>query len=319
MAIRVILVVLGLASGVLLAIAATFLGVFGSTAPSQRADAKPLPPPPVMIVVAARALPTGTLITLQDLRFAPVPADRQTAADFVRVDAPAPKEQMTADRAVFGEIAGAVSRTRFNEGDPIVRGQMVKPGDAGFLAAVLQPGMRAITMSVNIVTGNAGLLTPGDHIDVVLVQTFAEREADPGLRSVAETIVSDLRVIAVDQRLRAGPEPTKDARPAQTVTLEVTALQAEKIDVGAKMGELALAIRGVRTDGEPSDEDDGVLAAVPAAVWAKDLSPAIAGMRPTSRAPIPASAPVAAKREDRVAVKPQLNIYRGDKMESVPQ
>ncbi len=315
MFVRMILLVLGLLSGGLLVIACTLLGVFGSSKPTSQAAATPAPPPPTMIVVAARAIPTGTLIALQDLEFAPVKSGHPRGGDFVRPIAPNPQDQMLADRSVFAEIAGAVSRARFDEGDSLVRGEMVKPGDAGFLAAVLRPGMRAVTMSVNIVTGNAGLLAPGDRVDVVLVQTFAGLQNDLGHRSVAETIVTDLRVIAVDQRMRTGNDPSKDAHPAQTVTLEVTAVQAEEIDVGAKLGELALAIRGVQTEMVSGDDNAGRSALIPA-VWAKDLSRAAAVM---GRAGSPPPADKGRKHGDDDASGPQLHIYRGDKIESVPR
>jgi pilus assembly protein CpaB len=320
MIVRVVLLLLGLMSGVLLA-AAAFYGVFGPSAPKPAAVAAAPPPavPRTMIVVAAKAIPTGSLISPQDLRFAPVAADQQTGGDYLRTAAPSPQEQQAADRRVFAEIAGGVSRARFDEGDPIVRGQAVKPGDAGFLAAVLRPGMRAVTMSVNIVTGNAGLLSPGDHVDVVLTQTFVGHETDPGNRSAAETIASDLRVIAVDQRLQAGgTEPQKDARPAQTVTLEVTSVQAEQIDVGAKMGELGLAIRGVQANVAPGTkpgDENAAPASSPPPIWAKDVSQAAAEVRPPKLPPPPGKggAPGAVSDEG----KPRVRVIRGEKAENV--
>jgi pilus assembly protein CpaB len=319
MIVRVILLLLGLMSGVLLA-AAAFYGVFGPSTPTkpEAAAAPPPPPPPpqTMIVVAAKAIPTGTLITLGDLKFAAVSPGQQTGADYLRNQAPSPKEQNAADHHVFNEIAGAVSRVRFDENDPVVRGQMVKPGDAGFLAAVLRPGMRAITMSVNIVTGNAGLLAPGDHVDVLLTQTFLGHETDPGHRSVAETIASDLRVIAVDQKLQAGGEPPKDAHPAQTVTLEVTAIQAEQINVGAKMGEMGLAIRGIQADRSPGakpGEQEGAPPPPPPSVWAKDVSQAASEVRP----PKPPAAPGKPGAPVNGDGKPQIRIMHGEKAETL--
>jgi pilus assembly protein CpaB len=322
MIVRVVLLLLGLMSGVLLA-AAAFYGVFGPSTPKPAAVAAappPPPPPPTMIVVAAKAIPTGTLITLQDLRFAPVQDGQTTASDYLRSNTPGPKEQQAADRRVFGEIAGGVSRVRVNEGEPVPRGETVKPGDAGFLAAVLRPGMRAITMSVNVVTGNNGLLAAGDHVDIVLTQTFPGHETDPGRRTAAETIASDLRVIAVDQKMQAGGgEPGKDTHPAQTVTLEVTAVQAEQVTVGAKMGEMALAIRGVQADltpgTKPGEQNTEPPAPTPT-VWAKDVSRAAAEARPPKppAAPGVAGAPGAAGADDG---KPAIRVIRGEKIENV--
>lgn len=326
MIVRAVLLLLGLISGVALA-AAAFYGVFGPSQPQQApaAVAAPTPPPPqTMVVVAARPIPTGTLITLADLRFAPPAGGHVTAGDYLRTNAPSPKEQQAADRRVFNDVAGGVSRVRFDEGEALVRGQTVKPGDAGFLAAVLRPGMRAITMSVNIVTGDAGLLTAGDHVDVVLTEIFPGHEADPANRAAAETIANDLRVIAVDQRLQAGAEPQqKDVRPAQTVTLEVTALQAEKIDVAAKMGDLALAIRGVLADAVPGTqpgEQNPAQQAPPPPVFAKDVSQAAAQVQPPKppMAPSGGKGPPGATGAGGAGDQGQaIRVMRGDKVERV--
>jgi pilus assembly protein CpaB len=302
MIVRVILLLLGLASGVALA-AASFYGVFGSSAPKPQAVAAPtMPrPPKTMAVVASRPIPTGTLISYEDLRFAAVEPDKTTGGDFMRQNAGDEKQQGTADHRVLAEIAGAVSRTRFDQGAPLQRDDLVKPGDAGFLAAVLHPGMRAVTLAVNVITGDAGLLFPGDHVDVVLTQTFSGHEADPGDRAAAETVASDLRVIAVDQRLQAGAVPQKEGHPAQTVTLEVTPAQAQEIDLGAKIGELALAIRGVQPS-VPAGEPAAAVAAPPPPLWAHDLSAAAAKIKPE-------------KKES--AEKPQLRVIHGEKVENV--
>lgn len=309
MIVRVVLLLLGLMSGVLLA-AAAFYGVFGSSTPKPAAvAAMPLPPKPQsMVVVAARPIPTGTLIGYQDLRFAPVTDDKQTAGDYIRPHAADTKDQPAADTKLFHEIAGSVASSRFNEGQPIERGKTVKPGDAGFLAAVLRPGMRAVTLSVNMVTGDNGLLAAGDHVDVVLTQIFQGHETDPAHRTASETIARDLRVIAVDQKLQAGPEPQKEMRPAQTVTLEVSALQAEQIDVGQKMGELALAIRGVQSEPET---------APPPTMWAKDISKAAAEVKPPVPIRAPGNGPSGGPGAGAAENGPHVRVIHGDKAESV--
>jgi pilus assembly protein CpaB len=306
MIVRVILLLLGLVSGGLLA-AAAFYGVFGSSTPKPAAVAAPPAAPQAMVVVATRPIPTGTLITYKDLRFAPVPEDKQTADDYLRPHPAEDKDQLAADTKVFHEVAGSVARARVDEGQPIERDKTVKPGDAGFLAAVLRPGMRAVTLQVTLVTGDNGLLSAGDHVDVVLTQIFPGHETDPANRTASETIARDLRVIAVDQKLQAGPEPQKDMRPAQTVTLEVSALQAEQIDVGAKMGELALAIRGVQN--EPP-------APPPPTVWAKDISQAAAEVKPPAPVFTPGKGP-SGPGEPADGVGPRVRVMHGDKAESV--
>jgi pilus assembly protein CpaB len=302
MIVRVVLLLLGLISGVALA-AAGYYGVFGSSTPKHEAIAALPPPPQTMVMVAAKPIPTGTLIAPQDLRFAPVAPTKVSAAEFLRPKEPSPDRQQVADRNTFDQVTGAVTRAHVDQGDPIERGDIVKPGDSGFLAAVLRPGMRAVTIGVNVVTGAAGLVHPGDHVDMVLTQIFTGHETDPGNRSVSETVATDLRVVAVDQRVQAGDVKTKDEHPAQTVTLEVTPLQAEQVDVAVKMGELSLAIRSIQAPPNTGGGSGAEASNVPPGVWAKDLSPAAADVHPPE---IKGGQP-----------KPQLRILRADKVENV--
>lgn len=310
MIIRSLLFCLGLATGGLLIIALYLL--IGTSPTPQSAAAVKAPPAPTMIVVAARDIPAGTLISLRDLKFAPSLPGQITAADFVRDVGGTPIDQRNDDHRVFGQIGGAVTRTRFNEGEPILRGMIVKPGDAGFLAAVLRPQMRAVTMSINVVTGAAGLVMPGDHVDIILTQIF-RGQVDPGHASAAGTIASGLRVIAVDQRLQADEDLKKDGQVAKTVTVEVTALQAEQINLAAKMGDLALSIRGVQSDVGPAANTATIASRIPPPIWAKDVSPELNGAfspRGTARRR-------SSGRSDGSSGKPQLSVYRGDKVESI--
>jgi len=318
MIVRVFLIVFGILSVVLLG-AAAYYGFFAGDAPPPQAEApQPPPPPPVMVAAASHPIPTGSLIQLQDLRFVAVQPGQDTAGLFMRNNAPTPQEQPGADKAVMDQMAGAVTRHRFNENDPILRSEVVKPGDAGFLAAVLQPGKRATTIGVTAVTGAAGLVYPGDHVDVVLTQVFAGKENDPGNRSVAETIATDVRVIAVDQQLQANAAPNKDGKIASTVTLEADPTQVQTLEVAAKMGELSLAIRGVPHEGD----EPGVNVAnvpTPAPVWAHDVSPAAARNTPRGVAPPPpANDNKDAKNQPPPGDgKPAIRVMRGDKAESI--
>ena len=119
-------------------------------------------------------------------------------------------------------------------GGPITRGSLAKPGDRDFLQMVLSMHeLETIAIPVTTSGASTGLLYPGDHVDVILTQTFKN---DPPLvrRSVSETVVENLRVLAID-----GPE-TKPASAGnsfgRTVTLEVTPEQAESVNVAAELG-----------------------------------------------------------------------------------
>jgi pilus assembly protein CpaB len=252
---------------------------FNAPAPAQE-----MTPVRTMVVVAASPVATGALVKPQDLQFAPIPDNVDADTVFARAITPSAADQPAADRKTFDELTGAVARKRLDVGEPILHGAVVKPGDSGFLAAVLSPGMRAITIGVTAVSGTAGLIYPGDRVDVILTQILNAPEVSLIHRSVAETIAQDVRVLAIDQQLQAKATPSgPEGKLAQTVTLEVDPRQVEKIVVAAKLGELSLTIRSLQ-------------AATPAAgltaeagtgpVWAEDVSPAL---KKISVAPKPVS------------------------------
>jgi pilus assembly protein CpaB len=184
-----------------------------------------------------------------------------------------PSESVTAEMVVAnadGETAlmGSVARQSLPAGVPIARSTIVQPGDRGFLAAVLPKGMRAITIPISEVAGLHGLALPGDRVDIILTYTVAAEGQGGRDIHASETVVSNLRVLAMDQRL--GPAPAKvdedgdaGASPvASTATLEVTPRQAEMITLATQLGTLSLALNSVR-DGE------GAEGAVPAEKVAK--------------------------------------------------
>ena len=165
---RFALLFLGLLSGVLVAGAAfySFLGPSSVPAPAE-ATARSPAPPAAMIAVASGTIPTGKLITPQDVRFAPQGEGGTFDGEFVRPQAPTPVDQAKADHDIVDKISGAVSRRKISSGDPILRTEIVKPGESGFLAAVLEPGKRAITIGVTAISGAAGLIYPGDRVDII--------------------------------------------------------------------------------------------------------------------------------------------------------
>jgi len=163
--------------------------------------------------------------------------------------------------------APAVIRPRIAPG---ATADALHPGEHGDLAAALSPGTRALTVGVDGITGAAGLIWPGDRLDLILTQEMSDAAAAPGHRVVAETVLSDLRVIAIDQQLVQGATPGSPAAPARTVTLEVNRDQAERVSVAMRLGRVSLAVRSADTANQPADP-------LPAAttVWAGDVSAAL--------------------------------------------
>src|SRR5690349_14453027 len=202
----------------------------GASAPQAEAAA-PVPQGP-KVLVAQRVLPTGTIITADAIGFQPWP--KELVKDAYYIDG----------SSDVSKLLGTVVRFPVTAGEPITQGSLVKPGDRGFLAAALGPGMRAVTVPVSAKTGVAGFVFPGDHIDLVLTQTIKAEEGEP-LRA-SETIIRNLRVLATDQSTESETVEGKTVvREFKTVTLEVTPKIAEKIAVAQTIGTLSLSLRAI--------------------------------------------------------------------------
>ncbi|PZQ23099.1 MAG: Flp pilus assembly protein CpaB [Sphingopyxis macrogoltabida] len=206
----------------------------GASAPEARAAAAPEITGP-MILVATRQLPVGTIIGPDSFRFQPWPKELVEKAYFLK------------EGTKVETLVGTVVRYPITAGQPLTQGALVHPDDRGFLAAALGPGMRAVTVKVSQEQGVAGFVFPGDRVDVLLAQELEVKEGsaypDDQLFT-AETIVSNVRVLATDQRYDAEDEDGKTpVRTFGSVTLEATPEIAEKIAVAQSMGKLSLALR----------------------------------------------------------------------------
>lgn len=185
------------------------------------------------VLVAQRALPAGTIITADALRFQPWP--KELVKDVYFLDG----------ESDISKLLGTVVRFPVTAGEPVTQGSLVAPGDRGFLAAALAPGMRAVTVPVSAKTGVAGFVFPGDRVDLVLTQTVNGSEGQP-LRA-AETVLRNLRVLATDQSTESATdeEGKTEVSEFRTVTLEVTPKIAEKVAVAQTIGTISLALRSI--------------------------------------------------------------------------
>jgi pilus assembly protein CpaB len=140
-------------------------------------------------------------------------------------------------------FAGYVARNPITSGEPITDARVVAPGNRGFLAAVLRPGMRAISVPVTITSGIAGFIFPGDQVDLMLTYTVPAIVLGAGFEHKAvETVMRNVRVIAIDQRMESKPG---EAVVAHTATFEVTPKQSEVIALASKIGEMFLTLRSL--------------------------------------------------------------------------
>lgn len=212
------------------AFAARSLFVGASTPQAEAASKVPMGP---KVLVAQRALPVGTIITADSINFQAWPKDMVQDVYFVEGEADMQK------------LLGTVVRNPITAGEPMTKGNLVAPGDRGFLAAALGAGMRAVTIPVSARTGVAGFVFPGDHIDLVLTQTVKSNGEGMPLKA-SETIMKNLRVLATDQSTeQVMVEGKTRVRTFSTVTLEVTPKMAEKIAVSQTIGTISLSLRSL--------------------------------------------------------------------------
>jgi pilus assembly protein CpaB len=197
------------------------------------------------ILVATLTLPQGTLLREQDVTWQPV--NETQPGQIVRPDAGALEANPELDGQTRASVYGAVLRHDLPVGEPIRRAAIVKPGERDFLQVVLVPGERAISIPVATGGASTGLLSPGDRVDVILTQNFKnDTAANTALtrRSVSETVVESLRVLAIDDVTKpAGVASAANGNFGRTVTLEVTPEQAEQINVATELGKLSLTLR----------------------------------------------------------------------------
>jgi pilus assembly protein CpaB len=214
--------------------------------PAQTASAAP-PPAMTTIIVAARALRAGSLLQ---------PDDLTTKA--VKADSVLPGALLDTPGARSG-LVGAMLRRMLDQQEPVLADAALRPGERGFLAAVLKPGMRAVSVAVDSVTGAAGLIWPGDRVDLILTQTIDSADQSLAKRVAGEIVLSDVQVIAVDQQLVQGGQAGGLLEPntpsSRTITLQVVPEDASRIAVASRLGRLQVALRAAPTSNRSTDAE----------------------------------------------------------------
>jgi pilus assembly protein CpaB len=196
--------------------------------------------PAVQVLVAKNAIRTGQLVKPDDLRWQPWPQGNL------------PPSYIIEGKRPISDFVGAVARSQFHVGEPIVESDIVMPGSRGFLAAVLKPGLRAVSVPATATSTVSGFIYAGDRVDVLLTHALTGTSGQ-GQHNATETILRNARVIAMDQKLDFTPGDKPDV--AKTATLELTAKQTEIVTLAVKMGELSLVLRSLQ---DPPDEERDV-------------------------------------------------------------
>src|ERR1044071_6261947 len=240
---------------------------------AQMAESAPMiaPKPSRSILIARAALQRGQILHPEDLIWQVWP-DGELDKNYIVLGGPRGSDS----------FAGWVVRNPVAAGEPVAEEKIIAPGDRGFLAAVLIPGMRAISVPVTVTSGISGFIFPGDRVDLVLsypVPPPAGSKTDSMGKAyehkASQTVLRDVRVIGIDQRLDGKPG---EAVVAHTATLEVTPKQGEVIALASEIGKVSLTLRSLvpaadEGEGTADRSPDSRLADATSFTLDSDLSP----------------------------------------------
>jgi pilus assembly protein CpaB len=194
----------------------------------------------VDVLVAKKDVNIGQVIQAPDMGWLAWPASSINPLFLRRNERPDAIEQ----------LAGSIVRVPIASGEPLREGKLIKAKGSGYMAAILPEGMRAVSTEISPETGAGGFILPNDRVDVILSRRDKEAERLTGVESmVAETLLRDVRVLAIDQTVEE--KNGQRVVVGKTATLEVTSRQAESLAMGRLMGTLSLALRSL-VDSDPA-------------------------------------------------------------------
>ena len=171
-----------------------------------------------------------------------------------------PKESVTSNMIVketraqaMDELAGSVVRTDIFSGEPLIEAKLVRAGESGLMAALLSPGMRAVTTRVSVDSAAGGFILPGDRVDIIHTMQVPRRRDDQNQSSTtqysANTIFANVKVLAMNQMYSSGPESPASVSAPSFATFELSQRDAEQLETAAKTGSISLTLRGLSRGG----------------------------------------------------------------------
>ncbi|TYR29744.1 Flp pilus assembly protein CpaB [Mesorhizobium microcysteis] len=147
-----------------------------------------------------------------------------------------------AEPQALEELKGAIARVPIYEGEPLRRSKLIGEGQS-FMSSILPSGKRAVATQIAADTSAGGFILPNDYVDVIMTRRNTNEGAGDGY--ITETILKNIRVLAIDQAIQEDEEGRR-VRVGDTATLELTPQQAEIITVARQMADrLTLALRAV--------------------------------------------------------------------------
>ena len=281
---RIAVICIAAVAAIALAFVVRAMGSSGKPVAVAAAAAPVESRPMAKVLVAARDLQPGKRLEDADLEWkdwaveevnpafitdgsTPLPAPPTTeqakaAAGTLEGAAPKPDNAIAAVARVANNVAtssgkadyfGSVVREPILKGEPIVSRKIVRAGDSGYLAAYLEPGMRAMAIRVSVETAAGGFILPGDRVDVLLTRPTSSSSSVEGggaSKFAATTVMRNLKVLAIDQTTRAGQDA--QAVVGATATVEVGPADSEALALAKAQGELSLILRSYADTGGPS-------------------------------------------------------------------
>jgi len=204
-----------------------------------RSLTRPAPPPPPVVekvqtehvLVARSDIGLGHVATEANFTWQEWPKDAVARSFITRQARP----------KAITDLTGTVARVAMTAGEPVNENKLVKPGEGGVLAALLTPGMRAVSIKIEEKTAVGGLVLPNDHVDVLIVRTSRNKTGEE--QTTPQTLLRNVRVLAIGQTIE-----TKDGKrtvDGRTATLELSPEHAETLVHATSSGEFVLALRSI--------------------------------------------------------------------------
>ena len=199
----------------------------------------------VDVLIAKGDIPMGTALSPGDVQWQTWPASASSGNFIRKNDRPQAVE----------DLSGLIARVPFIAGEPIREAKLVNAKGSGFMAAILPTGMRAVSTQISPETGAGGFILPNDRVDVILTRrdANADKSGGGGESRTSETVLTNIRVLAIDQNIEE--KGGQKVVVGKTATLELSASQAETLVLSQQMGQLALSLRSV-TDASKSEVPD---------------------------------------------------------------
>ncbi|VXC09185.1 Flp pilus assembly protein CpaB [Brevundimonas sp. G8] len=271
---RIVVICIAAVSAIGLALVVRAMGSSSNQPAAPAAAAQVEVRPMAKVLVAAKDLEPGKRLVEGDLAWKDWPVDEVNPVFITDGSTPVPAKpvaETTTEKAsnavesvakaanelsgtgAKADYIGSVVREPILAGEPIVARKIVRAGDSGYLAAYLEPGMRAMAIAVTVESAAGGFILPGDRVDVVLTAETNRNGAVEGATSskfASGVVLQNIKVLAIDQSTRAGDD--EQAVVGATATLEVRPQDSVLLAQAKSEGELSLSLRSYADTAGPS-------------------------------------------------------------------